>query len=411
MEDLILSIEYVSKKFCRSLKHSMVYGLRDFVSLALPSHHQSTELRPHEFWALNDISLQLRQGEILGVIGPNGSGKSTLLKLINGIFLPDSGVVEVCGRVGALIEVGAGFHPFLSGLENIYINGAILGMSREQIDGRLQSILEFAEIGDFLDTPVKHYSSGMYVRLGFAIAIHSDPDILLVDEALAVGDLYFKSKSFQAMQDFYLKRKGIIFVSHDINLIRRFCTRVVWIEKGHILMDGDTSEITNAYTESVNRELIRKRADHFIMSIDVEVAITRVTICDERGETVDGIPLDSDLTVKIDYLAKKDIFCPNFGIGIFTENGIRVTNTCTAAQGCSPDKIHGTGTMVCHYSRLPLMPGRYYVGVAVKDERGLIIYDRREKVSQFFIRTGDRLREENEEHGLLHQMADWSLEI
>ena len=185
-DNISIKVENISKKYCKSLKRSMLYGVKDIArnTIGLSSH--SDKLRKGEFWALDNVSFEAKKGETFGIIGPNGSGKTTLLKLLNGIFWPDKGKISVKGNVGALIEVGAGFHPLLTGRENIYINAAILGMTKEETDKKFDVIVEFADIGDFLDVPVKHYSSGMFVRLGFAVAVHCEPDILLVDEVFAV---------------------------------------------------------------------------------------------------------------------------------------------------------------------------------------------------------------------------------
>jgi len=189
--DVIVEVDHLSKKYCKSLRRSMRYGIEDIGRNLLGLRSRSGVLREGEFWALNNISFQIKKGEVVGIIGPNGSGKTTLLKLLNGIFWPDQGKITVCGKIGVLIELGAGFHPSLTGRENIYINAAILGMTKDEVNEKFDSIIDFADIGDFIDTPVKHYSSGMFVRLGFAVAVHSDPDILLIDEVLAVGDVQF----------------------------------------------------------------------------------------------------------------------------------------------------------------------------------------------------------------------------
>jgi lipopolysaccharide transport system ATP-binding protein len=187
-EEIIVSVENISKKFCRDLKKSLWYGVRDIVAEALVSKKARAELRKQEFWAVTNSSFELRRGETLGLIGPNGAGKTTLLKMINGLLKPDNGKITVRGRVGALIQLGAGFHPLLTGRENIYISGAILGMSKREIDRKLDDIIEFSGIEEFIDAPVRNYSSGMFVRLGFSVAVHVDPDLLLIDEVLAVGD-------------------------------------------------------------------------------------------------------------------------------------------------------------------------------------------------------------------------------
>ena len=185
--DVTVRADHVSKKYCKSLRTSMRYGIEDIGRNLLGLRSRSERLRPGEFWALEDVSFEVRRGEAVGIIGPNGSGKTTLLKLLNGIFWPDRGKITVRGRVSVLIELGAGFHSSLTGRENIYINAAILGMTKQETDDRFDAIVDFADIGDFIDTPVKYYSSGMFVRLGFAVAVHCDPDLLLIDEVLAVG--------------------------------------------------------------------------------------------------------------------------------------------------------------------------------------------------------------------------------
>ncbi|MCK5607507.1 ABC transporter ATP-binding protein [Candidatus Pacearchaeota archaeon] len=232
--DSVIQVDRVSKKFCRNLKHSMWYGFKDIVRDSFGFDSKPWKLRPDEFWAANEISFEARASERLGIIGFNGSGKTTLLKMLNGILRPDKGRLAVKGRVGALIAVGAGFHPQLTGRENIYVNGSILGMSKQRIDEKFQSIVEFAEIGDFLETPVKFYSSGMFVRLGFAVAAHCNPDILLIDEVLAVGDISFQAKCLGRLAE--LRKNGVttILVSHHMPKIGSFCERVLYLSEGKI---------------------------------------------------------------------------------------------------------------------------------------------------------------------------------
>ena len=256
--DLVIQAEDVSKKFSMKLRHVMMYGMLDISRNMLGLSSRPGKLRNGEFWAVNDVSFRLERGETLGLIGPNGSGKSTILKMLNGIYMPDKGQIKIKGRVGALIEVGAGFHPMLTGRENVYVNGAILGMSRTDIDKKFDSIVEFADIGEFIDTPVKHYSSGMFVRLGFAVAVHSEPDILLVDEVLAVGDANFQKKCFDKILD--IKRNGasIVFVSHSISAVERLCNRTVLIKNGKMIFDGSTREAIQKYFHAVSQDNINK---------------------------------------------------------------------------------------------------------------------------------------------------------
>ncbi len=233
MSDVLVKAEGVSKKFSKTIKRSMLYGMQDIAQTMLGMLPKTDKLRADEFWAVDDLSFVLRRGECLGLIGPNGSGKSTLLKILNGIISPDKGRVEIKGKVGALIEIGAGFHPMLTGRENIYVNGSILGFTKKEIDKKFDEIVEFAELVEFLDTPVKHYSSGMRVRLGFAIAAQMEPDILLIDEVLAVGDLGFKMKCLNAINEI-MRNSAVIFVSHSMPFISRICTVVMVLNNGTV---------------------------------------------------------------------------------------------------------------------------------------------------------------------------------
>lgn len=247
-KDVVIKIDNVCKKYCKSLKRSMLYGVKDIArnTFGLSSH--SDKLRKNEFWALDDISFEVKKGETLGIIGPNGSGKTTLLKLLNGIFWPDKGKITVKGKVGALIEVGAGFHPLLTGRENIYINAAILGMTKEETDKKFDAIVEFADIGDFLDAPVKHYSSGMFVRLGFAVAVHCEPDILLVDEVLAVGDEGFQNKCFNKIGELRKNGTTTILVSHNMHTISTFTEKAIFLNNGKSKYFRNVTEAIKKYT-------------------------------------------------------------------------------------------------------------------------------------------------------------------
>lgn len=245
-QEAIVKVENVSKKYCKSLKKSMFYGLKDIArnTIGLSSH--SDKLRKNEFWAVDNVSFEVKKGETLGIIGPNGAGKTTLLKMINGIFWPDKGKITVKGNVGALIQVGAGFHPMLTGRENIYINAAILGATKKEVDKQFADIVEFADIGDFIDTPVKFYSSGMFVRLGFAIAIYCKPDILLVDEVLAVGDLKFRIKCYRKIDEIR-ENAAVVLVSHSLEHIGRTCTKTLVLDEGKIIHYGDVGQGLKVY--------------------------------------------------------------------------------------------------------------------------------------------------------------------
>lgn len=246
MSETLVKVEGLYKKFTRDLKRGLIYGTYDTLRSMVGIDYPTDYLRKKEFWALEDINFELKRGEVLGLIGRNGSGKSTLLRLLTGIFPPDRGKITMRGRVGALIAVGAGFHPHMSGRENIFLNGSLLGMSRQEIKKRFEEIVEFAEIGEFIDAPVATYSSGMRVRLGFAIAVHIEPDILLVDEVLAVGDTGFRIKSLNKITDL-LKNCAVIFVSHSMPNIARISSKAMLIETGQKKFYGNVGIAIDEY--------------------------------------------------------------------------------------------------------------------------------------------------------------------
>lgn len=250
MADTLVRVENVSKKFCRSLKKSLWYGVKDMAAEFMgrrDGRDGSPELRPDEFWAVRDVSFELQRGDCLGLIGRNGAGKSTLLKMLNGLIKPDTGRIEMHGRVGALIELGTGFNPILTGRENIYVNGAVLGLTRQEIDRKFDDIVDFAEIGEFIDAPVRSYSSGMKVRLGFAVAAQMEPDVLLIDEVLAVGDVGFRAKCYNEILKI-MESAAVIFVSHSMSQVGKVCTRGMLLTNGMVRnTSSNISEIISAY--------------------------------------------------------------------------------------------------------------------------------------------------------------------
>lgn len=251
---VLVKVENLSKKFCKDLKTSLWYGVKDLAS-GLSGNQKERELRSKEFWAVKDISFELRRGECLGLIGHNGAGKSTLLKILNGLINPDAGKVTIKGRVGALIELGAGFNPILSGRENIYNNGAILGFTRKEINEKIEDIIDFAEIREFIDMPVQNYSSGMKVRLGFAVAAQMEPDVLIIDEVLAVGDLAFRMKCYNHLIKVMSKNVAIIIVSHSVVDIMRLCTRVNVLKKGMFIYEGSKEKGVAIYNNLAKIDL------------------------------------------------------------------------------------------------------------------------------------------------------------
>jgi ABC-type polysaccharide/polyol phosphate transport system ATPase subunit len=269
-----IEVEAVSKAYCRRLRHSLFYGLQDIGREVLGVRRARDELRAHEFWSLKDVSLSVRPGECVGLIGRNGAGKTTLLKLINGLVKPDQGRVTVRGRVGALIALGAGFNPILTGRENVYVNGSVLGLTKREVDAKLGEILDFAELGDAIDAPVQSYSSGMFVRLGFAVATALDPDVLLIDEVLAVGDTGFRAKCFQRLGEL-LPRTATIFVSHQMTQVERVCDRVLLLEGGRAAFLGAAVEASARYRAgqdlaSPERLLLGEDVDAFKLGLGSE---------------------------------------------------------------------------------------------------------------------------------------------
>jgi lipopolysaccharide transport system ATP-binding protein len=225
-DDVLIKVEGVSKKFCRSLKKSLYYGLKDIAGETTGFNKNQDQLRSEEFWAVNDVSFELRRGECLGLIGRNGAGKTTLLKMLNGLIKPNKGRIEMHGRIGALIALGAGFNPILTGRENIYVNASILGLCKKESAAKFEEIVHFAELNDFIDTPVQNYSSGMQVRLGFAVAaVLIKPDVLLLDEVLAVGDMGFKIKCLNSVREL-MADAAVVFVSHTMQFVSQFCSRI-----------------------------------------------------------------------------------------------------------------------------------------------------------------------------------------
>ena len=291
LSDVILSVNGVSKRFCRDLKRSLFYGIQDIASEVLAMRDQATTLRPQEFWALKDVNLELRQGQALGLIGKNGSGKSTLLRVISGLIKPDAGIVEVTGLVAPLIALGAGFNPVLTGRENIFTNMSILGLSKEEIRDRFNDVVDFAEIGDAIDSPLQTYSSGMAARLGFACAIYTEPDILLIDEVLAVGDVKFRGKCYRRLAK--LRDKGISFilVSHSPNSILSLCETAVYLSRGEMIMAGDTHHVMRRYESDLFTEGIAKASGTVSLPQKAQqesegVDITALYFRDQEGNRV-----------------------------------------------------------------------------------------------------------------------------
>ncbi|MFH1878690.1 MAG: ABC transporter ATP-binding protein [Candidatus Omnitrophota bacterium] len=327
MTDISIKVENAGKKFSKSLKRMMFYGMLDIAKNIAGMQSGTGHLREGEFWAVEGVSFDLKQGETLGVIGPNGSGKTTLLKMLNGIFMPDEGRIRVNGRVGALIQVGAGFHPMLTGRENIYVNGAVLGMSKKEIDRKFDSIVDFAEIGDFLDAPVKHYSSGMYVRLGFSVAIHCDPGILLVDEILAVGDKDFTMKCFKKMHEIREAGVTIVLVSHNEVAIRERTEKCLYLQNGRCCFYGPSEEGVSMYIKDVLEHKEKKRAekglDRRVGKEEAKAEITGLRFFDKEFKEISFIESGKEINLVIEYVTRSEFDDLIFGVNFYGDTGFK----------------------------------------------------------------------------------------
>ena len=356
-DEPLIQVEGVSKKFCLSLKKSLWYGLKDMGNELLGRRHGGGgQLRPKEFWAVNDVSFELRRGECLGLIGRNGAGKTTLLKMLNGLIKPDAGKITMRGRVGALIALGAGFNAILTGRENIYTNASILGMTKKEIDAKMDEIIDFAEIGDFIDTPVQNYSSGMAVRLGFAVAATLDPSVLLLDEVLAVGDMAFRMKCFNAISAM-AKNAAVILVSHSMQDISRICSRVIYMEKGAIRYAGEeVDKGINLYINDSPSGMNRPTAmGHGATFSNVMVNGIAMELCPIRVRSLGPLRLSVDLQ-----LEEPSVSDACLAVVFFNSERRNVLELHSlACDGVTYKTIGCSIRAEIKLDRLPLMPGRY----------------------------------------------------
>jgi len=335
-----------------------------------------------KFAALKGVSFNVEEGKTLSIIGENGSGKSTMLKILAGISKPTSGEIVTRGRISALIELGAGFHPEISGRENVFINGIILGLTKKKIQERMDEIIKFAELEDFIDNPVKSYSSGMYMRLGFSIAINVDPDILLIDEVLAVGDASFVPKCLDKINEFKRKGKTIIFVSHDLSTVDRISDEVIWLKDGKIEMRGYPKRVIDAYLEYIGKRDVKKaETQHREEEQDAEenrekrwgskeIEIRNVKMIDKTGREKYIYDADESFTIEFDVHAEKQETDFVFGIGIFNTEGISCYGTNTFIEDFKSLDISGKGKIKIHVPALNLVNGTYYLDVAVHKRDG-----------------------------------------
>ena len=359
-----------------------------------------------EFWALKDVSLEVPAGTTFGLIGENGSGKSTLLKCMARILRPDEGKIVVEGKVSALLELGAGFHPELSGRENVYLNASILGLSGKQIDRSFDDIVAFAGLEEFIDSPVKIYSSGMYVRLGFSVAINVDPDVLLVDEVLAVGDEDFQQRCAEKFADLKADGKTIVIVSHALGSVRNLCDEVAWLEHGHLKAVGKPGNIVDEYVGEVHADRERHEDDgHGQRWGSGEGVVERIELLGADGKATTSVRTGEPVTIRFHYDAHEVIERPVFGMAVHRLDVVHITGPNTRDAGCVPDRIEGKGTVDLRVDRLLLVPGTYDITASLYDYSCVHAYDFRHRSFRFDVEAGSP----REEYGVVSLGGSWEV--
>ena len=371
-----ITVEGVSKKY--RLYHERNQAVKSAVM-------RGRRARYEEFWALKDVSFEVPVGCTFGLVGENGSGKSTLLKCLANILRADSGQITVDGRVSALLELGAGFHPELSGRENVYLNGAILGLSKKQINARFDDIVSFAGLDHFIDTPVKNYSSGMYIRLGFSVAINVDPDVLLIDEILAVGDAEFQQKCGEKFAELRESGKTIVIVSHALETIRSYCDQAVLLDHGEMKSLGSATKVVDDYLDGIHGTAGQTGAAHHGSG---EIRAERVELLDADGTSTTRVATGDKITVRTHYVTREPTERPVFGIAIRRVDGILVTGPNTRDYDLVPDKLDGQGHVDFTVENLLVLPGTYELTVAIVDFIGARIFDSVDRVIRFEVIHG-----------------------
>jgi ABC-type polysaccharide/polyol phosphate transport system ATPase subunit len=361
-----------------------------------------------EFWALRDVSFEIPRGKTFGIIGTNGSGKSTLLKCIAKILRPDAGAITAHGSMAALLELGSGFHPELSGRDNVFLNGAILGMSKKEITSKFDDIVGFAGLEKFIDTPVKNYSSGMYVRLGFSVAINVDPEILLVDEVLAVGDEAFQRKCSEKFTQFRDEGRTVVIVSHAMSAMRDLCDDMAWLDDGILREVGRPSDVVDDYVDESHVERIEVAggddAGHRWGS--GEARIERVELLDAHGRRTTKVHTGDEVTIRFHWAATQRITKPVFGMAIHQLSGVEVTGPNTRDAGVVPDAIEGEGITDLHVAGLMLVPGTYDITASLYDFACVHAYDHRHRTMRFDVEVGTP----RESYGVVSLGGHWSVQ-
>lgn len=386
MSEVAIRVENIGKSY--QIAHSTRSGYKtlqeDLMRLVRHPFDRS-EAKRETFWALKDISFEVKDGEALGIIGRNGAGKSTLLKILSRITKPTVGCADVYGRVGSLLEVGTGFHPELTGRENVFLNGAILGMTRREIQRRFDEIVDFAEVEQFLDTPVKRYSSGMYMRLAFAVAAHLDPEILVVDEVLAVGDAEFQKKCLGKMEDVARGGRTVLFVSHNMAAVASLCTRAIMLNSGQVVNDGAPEDVIKQYMQTSMESTIMNLKDRKDRTGDGEVRATALEVENLSGDEI--IRVTSRLKITIRYEADDVVRYPKFLLGVYDYTGRGVFLLDSDAVGGLPTELPANGIVTCITEPINLTPGACYINLALF--KGAAMNDYVQSAARFIVEAED----------------------
>lgn len=387
MTSTAIEVNNVSKKY--SLGERGYHSLREDIMRLF--NLKSSKDSNKSFWALKDISFSVKKGEALGIIGPNGAGKSTILKLLSRVTLPTEGSISVNGKFGALIELTAGFHPELTGRENIYLYGSIKGMKKKEIDKKFDEIVTFSGIEKFIDTPIKRYSSGMNARLGFSVSAHVDLDILIIDEVLSVGDLAFQRKCLDHMSKIRNMDKAIVFVSHNLSAIKNLCNRVIWLDEGKIIQEGSPDKVIHNYSQKMLSRTEFINDTNYVGGQtrwgSGEIRFEKVTMLNSKGNETDSFAVGEEVCVKLEFKADKRVESPTFWVGIVNNDEIKITGTYYNKERVGNYTIKDDGVLMCIFKHLLLKPGVYHLMVGVYDQYTSVAYDRIGSVCVFTVRN------------------------
>jgi len=408
MTDTAIRVEDLGKKYLigrwkhrhDTLRDQIMDNLRN-----LMTGRCGTRRQKNEFWALKDVSFEVGQGESVGIIGHNGAGKSTLLKLLSRITQPTAGEAMIYGRVGSLLEVGTGFHPELTGRENIYLNGAIIGMRKEEIDRCFDAIVDFAEIEKFIDMPVKRFSSGMYVRLAFSVSAHLRPEILMIDEVLSVGDLQFQRKCLNYAEE--LKQSGatILFVSHNMFSVKSICKRVIYLSQGRMKADGSPQQVIPMFEKESRAEtLFEVQGGRDIGGGETPVQILWVELFDESGTARSIFDHGERMRVRVGYIASQTISDPNFVVALIRSDNVACCNFCTGLDDFDIPELNGTGTIEVLTPPMKLVSESYTIHILVWDQNFQRMYCFHKSLN-FHIRH----HLYSTHFGVFHEKGEWSI--